>query len=39
MSFISPVAQLLMGKKVGALVVLKLADENRVFNVIAIAYK
>lgn len=38
MAFNSPIAKLLMGKKVGDKAVLKLAKEKRVFQIIAIEY-
>jgi transcription elongation factor GreB len=37
-SFISPVAKILIGKKVGEQAILKLAKENRVFEVKEIRY-
>ncbi|WP_026755298.1 GreA/GreB family elongation factor [Sediminibacter sp. Hel_I_10] len=38
LSFISPIAKLLIGKRVGDKPVLKLAKEDRVFEIISISY-
>ena len=38
LSFISPIAKLLMGKRVGDKPMLKLAKEDRVFEIISITY-
>lgn len=38
LSFISPIAKILIGKKVGDIAVLKLAKEDRVFEVMEIRY-
>ncbi|MEZ7499117.1 GreA/GreB family elongation factor [Flavobacterium sp. Arc3] len=37
-SFISPIARILINKKVGEIAILKLAQENREFEIIAINY-